>query len=424
MSDQNRMSWLESFSFRSFQFIGFLLATYFASIQVADYWKNESASLISFTKYHTTKNGKYPTFSICYTPGDPSYYEYLYQDEKIKEYLGLNTSIYNSMIMGQQPLNRMKNFTLLEFDEAKWDLMIYMLRYYGAYEHMDKTVKYWDSEGSNISEIPFYVAYQDFTQLCITRREFYEIDGIVSYEDVFLDTENWEGELSLYIHYPGQLTTKAATRKAKHDPSKVIYIELSSNRSLELNGYNLAIRQVQVLRRRQTSKFSCNADVDSNVDMRWREAAMQKVGCIPTYWKNLEQSKFFQEKGMLDCKARGDYNNLSNIIVDAAHDFESSCTWPSLSSIILQKGRRQSDSTIVKMDDNYNLIHSSLMISITYESDHYMEIWHVQEICFEDVWSQIGGIIGIFLGYSLTNIPGFFFDGASGIKNIFRRIFR
>ena len=151
---------------------------------------------------------------------------------------------------------------------------------------------------------------------------------------------------------------------------------------------------------------------------------MQKVGCIPTYWKNLEQSKFFQEKGMLDCKARGDYNNLSNIIVDAAHDFESSCTWPSLSSIILQKGRRQSDSTIVKMDDNYNLIHSSLMISITYESDHYMEIWHVQEICFEDVWSQIGGIIGIFLGYSLTNIPGFFFDGASGIKNIFRRIFR
>ena len=97
MSDRNRISWLESFSYRSFQFIGFVLATYFASIQVADYWKNENASLISFTKYHTTKNDKYPTFSICYTPGDPFYYEYLYQEEKIKEYLGINASIYNSI---------------------------------------------------------------------------------------------------------------------------------------------------------------------------------------------------------------------------------------------------------------------------------------------------------------------------------------
>ena len=192
MSDQNRMSWLESFSYRSFQFIGFLLATYFASIQLADYWKNENASLISFTKYHTTKNDKYPTFSICYTPGDIFYYEYLYQEEKIKEYLGINASIYNSMMMGFEPLNRLKTFTLLEFDAAKWDLLIYMLGSYGAYEHMDKTIKYWDFEGYNISEIPFYVAYQDFTQLCITRSEFYEIDGIVSYENLFLNTENWD----------------------------------------------------------------------------------------------------------------------------------------------------------------------------------------------------------------------------------------
>ena len=430
MSDRNRISWLESFSYRSFQFIGFVLATYFASIQVADYWKNENASLISFTKYHTTKNDKDPTFSICYTPVDMSLYYYLYQEEKIKEHLGINASIYNSMIMGYEPLNTLKNFTLLEFDEAKWDLQIYMLGSYGAYGHTDNTIKYWDLEGYNISEIPFYVAYQDYTQLCITRSEFNEIDGIVSYEKIFLNTENWDGELSLFIHYPGQLTTKVATRRTNHDPNKVLDIELSSERALELTRYDLGIRQVQVLRRRQTSEFSCNDDLDGNVDMRWREAAMQKVGCIPTYWKHLDQSNIFQEKGMADCKTDGDYYNMNIIISDASHDFESSCTWPSLSSSVLQKNRRKSDSPhsiIVKNYDKYKRIHlhnSTLMISITHESDHYMEIWHVQEICFEDVWSQIGGIIGIFLGYSLTNIPGFFFDGASGIRNIVRHILR
>ena len=419
MSDEHRMSWLESFSYRSFQFIGFLLATYFASIQVADYWKNESASLISFTKYHTTKDDKYPTFSICYTPSDAIYWDHLYDEEKTKKHLGIDASTYESMIMGVEPLNKSKIFSLLEFDEAKWDLQIYMLQQYAAHEDMYKAIKYWDLEGYNISEIPFYVAYQDFTQLCITRSEFYEIDGIVSYENLYLDTENWDGELSLYIHYPGQLITKAASRKANYDPSKVIDITLSSERALEINRYHLGIRQVQVLRRRQTSKFICNDDVDSNVDMRWREAAIEKVGCIPTYWKNLDQSEKFQERRLEDCQNHWEYDDMSHIILDVSHDFEPSCTWPSLSSSIIQKKLRQSESAIVNISyDN------TLTISIAHESDHYMEIRHVQEICFEDVWSQIGGIIGIFLGYSLINIPEFFFYGVTGMKNSFRRIFR
>ena len=419
MSDEHRMSWLESFSYRSFQFIGFLLATYFASIQLADYWKNESASLISFTKYHTTKDDKYPTFSICYTPGDALYWDHLYDEEKTKKHLGIDASTYESMIMGVEPLNSLKNLSLLEFDEAKWDLQIYMLQQYAAYEDMYKVIKYWDLESYNISEIPFYVAYQDFTQLCITRSEFYEIDGIVSYENLYLDTENWDGELSLYIHYPGQLITKAASRKANYDPNKILDITLSSERALEINRYILGIRQMQVLRRRHTSEFSCNTDVDSNVDMRWKEAVIENVGCIPTYWKNLDQSKIFQEKRLRDCQNHWDYDNMSHIIVDASHDYEPSCTWPSLSSSMIQKNLTKSESAIVNISyDN------TLTISIAHESDHYMEIRHVQEICFEDVWSQIGGIIGIFLGYSLTNIPEFFFYGVTGMKNSFRRIFR
>ena len=62
-----------------------------------------------------TKDDKYPTFSICYVPGDPIYYEYLYQEEKTKEYLGINASIYNSLIMGDEPLNRLKNFSSFQY---------------------------------------------------------------------------------------------------------------------------------------------------------------------------------------------------------------------------------------------------------------------------------------------------------------------
>ena len=51
-------------------------------------------------------------------------------------YLGIDVFTYESMIWGVEPLNSLKNFSLLEFDEAKWDLQIYMLQQYAAYEDM------------------------------------------------------------------------------------------------------------------------------------------------------------------------------------------------------------------------------------------------------------------------------------------------
>ena len=44
-------------------------------------------------------------------------------------------------------------------------------------------------------------------------------------------------------------------------------------------------------------------------------------------------------------------------------------------------------------------------IKITYTEDVYLEIENLKEFSFETFFSGVGGLIGIFLGYSILQIP-------------------
>lgn len=72
------------------------------------------------------------------------------------------------------------------------------------------------------------------------------------------------------------------------------------------------ISQVSILRRRYDSRTRCNQDLGSNVDMRWREAIMTKMKCIPTYWKNLDQSIEFSRIGYKACLRRDQYRDFKD----------------------------------------------------------------------------------------------------------------
>ena len=66
------------------------------------------------------------------------------------------------------------------------------------------------------------------------------------------------------------------------------------------------------------------------------------------------------------------------------------------SSVALVKGEMQGDSNIEE-----KLIH----IEIAYLEKYYEEITQAKAFGFEDFISGLGGFIGIFLGYSMMQIP-------------------
>ena len=47
-------------------------------------------------------------------------------------------------------------------------------------------------------------------------------------------------------------------------------------------------------------------------------------------------------------------------------------------------------------------------LTIPYATDTFQEIRNVKDFGFETLWSSAGGFVGIFLGYSLLQIPELF----------------
>ena len=169
--------------------------------------------------------------------------------------------------------------------------------------------------------------------------------------------------------------------------------------------YSVVVSQLQTLRKRPDSLIRCNPDHDSNLDMRWRESIMTTANCIPTYWKFLNQSIDFKKMKLSDCTTFQEYNNLTDILTGYDEiKYEQSCTWPTI-------------ITHLKPDLTNNLTDSNLNIEILHESEYYLEIRNSKEINSHDLWSQIGGLIGIFLGYSLLQIPSAIFRFLTVIKN-------
>ena len=109
-----------------FHLIGIFLAFYFVTKQVLQYQKNDDKSSFFFKQYHATTEDRYPTFSIFFY-ADLRYPGTLYQNDLINDTLGIDPSDYMNMLNGYTTGST--NFSLLQYDEARWDLRIMLNRY-------------------------------------------------------------------------------------------------------------------------------------------------------------------------------------------------------------------------------------------------------------------------------------------------------
>lgn len=53
--------------------------------------------------------------------------------------------------------------------------------------------------------------------------------------------------------------------------------------------------------------------------------------------------------------------------------------------------------------------------------EHYMEIKHVQEYTWQDLIGNVGGYLGLFLGYSLLHLPALTLSAYSWLKTLILR---
>ena len=156
-------------------------------------------------------------------------------------------------------------------------------------------------------------------------------------------------------------------------------------------GLEIKLTQTTVVRKRSVKEEPCLKDID-DYDLYLQSGVSKKIGCIPPFWS-------FRLKGILhleECTSLESLREVNAIISDIHKglivDFEPPCL-------------DMFNSVVWNWVENHTMCEKCIDLEVAYLDKYYEEIKQLTALSFEDFISNLGGFIGIFLGYSMMQIP-------------------
>ena len=382
----------------------FTLATYYGITQVIRYIQNKDISTITQKIFNDAPNNNYPTFSICFKGGEL----YWKHEEFLVKETGMTSLQYVDSLQG--------NIWRHEYDEG---LRLYKKKYFDKSDAMkleipsmypddtivgthfvaEKDIQSvhfgYGKENTNLNQIPFHIGHRTPDETCFTRNSSDEIGQIRIYDEILLNSSilslgnHLSMEVKIVVHYPGQLIQRMKM------PAHRFRLE-EINKTMFWEG---KVSKVSVLKNRPDSNQPCYDGLLSD-DTRFRQEAIKRVGCVPIYWKDF----YFEDAETNFCESSNDFKKLQNMTSSYRETLNvRSCT--SMDSLVFRAKTFSPDS-------------EHITIKLSYMEYIYQETENVQDFSFESFFSSLGGFIGIFLGYSMMQIP----ELLNGIPSCVKRL--
>ena len=412
---------------------GFMLAclvltTYMSITQIIRYLDNNDKASVTFRHFNQAPKDRYPSYTICFE--NKKFRRKFFNQTYLMNTFEMNSSDYFKMMGGRKTAGMFFNSTILsdiDFEMAtthpKEIIGEYFVRYNKG-NHQDvkadgiinlvvnsdlswinpfqaEYLKSTFNVSFNFSkQLPFYKSYQDFNRICLTRNNTYRKGMLKSFERLVIWTRRLKtfDRIKIYTHHPYQ---------GMRTFFKRFYAKAEKAIGLEYNNYNsikFRVAHVSVLRKREDANYPCNPDIDD--DQRFFLEIFRKISCIPPYWK------IFVGKDVHTpyCK------NLSQIKISWGE--LNKLKWEDASEFLTQPCDKMSISTSVEKSNTVSkLIGHVMVIHFAYLNEEYQEIVNSKDFGLQSFWSNIGGFIGIFLGYSLLQIPDLLAKSISFLKN-------
>lgn len=368
------------------------------------YIENNDSSVISYKQFNEHKGDMYPTFSFCITENP-----YFIYNDALKE-LHLSKKEYEKALEGLVPDSPEK--------QKMWDRIITVNpeRFIISLNTFIFDVKYKThgkngslsyhrySDGIDALKKLFYLSHHDPDRICFTRASPMNVDlnekrkedeikfdfTPLNYLSTFNATHRRMGNFRVYIHYPNQLI------RSLRKPTYHISLKWLGKRMVNGKDVSLTVSYVSILRKRHDANIRCNASLIDD-DLEFKMRVIKKIGCIPVYWKDLIK----QEMKIKPCNNVHQYQQTYSYIKDTSYtNFMSTYRQP---CIELMTPINSEEKSLQK--SGYQ---GFLFLKIPYTTDTFQEIQNVKDFGFETLWSSAGGFIGIFLGYSLLQLPELF----------------
>ena len=244
----------------------------------------------------------------------------------------------------------------------------------------------------------FRISHEDANRVCFTRNEWKEDPKLIKYDLIRLESKwlpSWYSECHIYIHYKGQIIRSLSRPTIALYGDRLFKGKLRGNKGFE---YIVRIRAdvVDIVTKRPDAINKCNRDLIDD-DSKWRNVVIEQNQCVPVYMKRFIQNSTKRNQ-FSECNFK-QHRQVQNEY-SPFNDFEAA------GKLFLPPCREM--SSIVTITENIarfeNKNITTLILKFEYPNN-YKETTNHRAMNLYDLWSQIGGIVGIMIGYSLAQIP-------------------
>ena len=356
---------------------------------------NDDATSITYKRFSETPEDKYPTFSICFK-GAHFYWPY---DLDLYNAFELTVEQYVRMLRGKpafryeyEPSSRLfrriptfvSNASYALYDEFRLKFSDWLLEanFTTLGENHMRFFKKRSKE--TLNGTPFNISHRTPDMICFARGSTYtskliRIEDLLIFNRILMRNSMYANtEIRVFIHYPGQLIRSLA-----------IPTFISSFRDYQYNKLlSFKISQSTIIRRRS----ACDSTIE-DYDTYLTNQVINKTKCVPPYWK-----KMMNKSGLRMC--------TSNYELKIAYRYTQD--WKSVT---------EAEQAARPCVDMYNIVgwnwldpvgtqkSNESQIKFYYQEEYYQELKYLPDFDLETFISNIGGFVGIFLGYSMMQFP-------------------
>ena len=401
----------------------FVFCIYQAFLMVEEYIENKDSAAVRYKTYQNIQSGpeQYPTFSFCVLghigthlieiTKDKKLYDALYNHPECQDpntiHVWCEIRLYQKMLLGI--VDVIPNVTLESYDNKTVDFLRNINKWKlstGITEMSDHISE--NQVRTKESEATMYISYQDGYRICVTRKNDSNL-GIDHLMDAFTVPLEFlaipDLAFEIYVHQVGGLIGQLGRgHSLKITPAM-------NSRAIELSNYfketnstvsisnEIRFKSIEILHKRNGAEMPCDENIHDN-DRAYKKAVIEKAGCIPSFWKSLIQE---EEDKLPPCTKTSEYQKISSFLPDVQNNKNvrngtKLYTQPCYEMFITVTTTSRYEYTIFDEEKPH------LSCIFYFEADRFKEIHNYQAFNLGEMWSQIGGFVGIFLGYSCLQV--------------------
>ena len=429
----------EHYIFQVFRIVCIIIALWMSVDLIIRYFDNKDKASVSYKRFHDSSLDRYPTYTLCFkiekrpegiAKIEPTNF---YKDSYLKQF-NLTKLDYLSILWGDvshgkanSNLEMMYNKTDLskiDFERAAKHPMDAISDYLVGYNSGKHTKlerrnmpaieivrnrSWFNPEDVNLNNtawpkllidqrseqnfsnvFPFYKTYQDDEQICLTRRDEFRNKVTLNFEHMtyWMWKKDYFDRIAIYIHHPGQ----GMRQFFQFFLSKVLTDRICLFCGFKLqNIMKISVNQVSILRKRSDGQQPCDPyHVD---DEKMWSSIFRIIPCVPPYWKIFRPKNSHKK----ECKTGFDIQEALKVVRETQWGDETPHIDPPCDKM----------KTIANIERGYTnkAFRGKLMLlNFHYVSEDYQEIVNVRDFGVEDFWSSVGGVLGMFLGYSCLQL--------------------